>query len=86
MQNKDRDDAADDKATSRPRRREIPAAAVSVRPEEAFKLLGVGKTKGWQLIAIGALEAFYAGRTRLVTMRSIRALAHGDVAQTSQVT
>lgn len=64
--------------TSRRPRGDVPPGAVSVRPDDAFALLGVGRTKGWELLKMGALESVLVGKTRLVTMRSIRALVHSD--------
>jgi excisionase family DNA binding protein len=44
-----------------------------VRPAQACWLLGVGNTKLYELIAAGELESYLDGRSRRITMASIRA-------------
>ena len=43
-----------------------------VSVNEASRLLSLGKTKTFELIASGALESAKAGKKRLVRLRSIR--------------
>jgi hypothetical protein len=49
-----------------------------VRKPQMEEMLNVGPTKGQELINSGAVESFLCGRTRLITVRSILALAHGE--------
>ena len=54
--------------------------AVTVRIQQACEMLNIGQTKCNELIRTGALESFLLGKTRLITVRSIHALAHGKAA------
>ena len=47
---------------------------------DALEALGIGRSKGWQLIKTGQLETVNIGRRRLVRIESIRALANGEAA------
>jgi excisionase family DNA binding protein len=49
------------------------AGLIAVAPNTAFAMLGVGITKGYQLINSGELEAFKIGRATRITTESIRA-------------
>jgi excisionase family DNA binding protein len=44
-----------------------------VGPRIAWYLLGCGNTHGYELIAAGELESYLDGRSRRITMRSIKA-------------
>jgi excisionase family DNA binding protein len=44
-----------------------------VGPRVAWHLLGCGNTHGYELIAAGELESYLDGRSRRITMRSIKA-------------
>lgn len=66
------------KAPARRQPRSIPENAVSVRVPEMCAMLGVGPTKGAELIRTGAVKSVLIGRTRLVNVASIRALAGED--------
>jgi hypothetical protein len=44
-----------------------------VRPREAWRMLGVGNTRGYQLLNAGELETFKDGRSRKIIVSSIRA-------------
>ena len=64
-----------------------PEPGTAVAPEvllvPAYKvhpIIGTGPTTVKKLIADGVLESVKVGRSRLVTMRSIRALAHAEAA------
>jgi excisionase family DNA binding protein len=46
---------------------------LAVAPKQACRLLGVGNTRLYQLIAAGELESYRDGRSRRITMSSIRA-------------
>jgi excisionase family DNA binding protein len=46
---------------------------LAVSPREAFQMLGIGNTYGYELIANGELESYKDGRLRRITMRSIEA-------------
>lgn len=47
---------------------------VAVRPKDAFDALGVGVTKGYELIGSGELQAIKIGRATRITVASVRAL------------
>lgn len=44
-----------------------------VRPRDAWRMLGCGNTRGYQLLASGELESFLDGRSRKITVASIHA-------------
>ena len=46
---------------------------LAVSPKEAWAALGVGKTKGWELVARGDLESFKVDGATRITTASIRA-------------
>lgn len=46
---------------------------IAIPPKDAFAALGVGVTKGYELINSGELEAFHVGRARRVTTASLEA-------------
>lgn len=46
---------------------------LAVSPKTACKLLSIGNTRFYQLLAAGELESYRDGRVRRVTMRSINA-------------
>jgi excisionase family DNA binding protein len=54
---------------------------LGVAPNIAFGLIGVGVTKGYELIATGELRSYRIGRARRITMDSIRALIAEKLAQ-----
>lgn len=58
----------------------IPANAVSVRIPQMCEMLGIGTTKAAELIRSGAVESRLIGKTRIITVRSIIAIAHGEAA------
>jgi hypothetical protein len=43
-----------------------------VKPKIAWKLLGCSNTRGYELLAAGELDSFLDGRSRKITMESIR--------------
>lgn len=47
--------------------------ALLVPPDDGFKVLGVKKTKGWELIKTGQIEAVKIGRSTRITVASIKA-------------
>jgi hypothetical protein len=47
---------------------------LAVPPQIAWQLLQISNTKGYELIATGELESFLVGRSRRITMASIRSL------------
>jgi hypothetical protein len=51
---------------------------LAVSPKIAFAAIGVGNTRGYELINDGALEAFKIGRSTRVTWSSVKRLV--DVA------
>lgn len=54
--------------------REIPPNALGYRPLEFAALIGVGKTKAFEMIRRGEVESVLIGRTRIVKAASARAL------------
>ncbi len=46
---------------------------LALPPKQAFAAIGVGITKGYELIAAGDLETFKIGRATRVTTESLRA-------------
>lgn len=70
----------EDKAKRKTRPREIPAHPVSVRKSEMMLVLGIGATKADELIRTGAVKSIKHGRTRLISMESIKALIEGQAA------
>ena len=46
---------------------------LGVSPRQAGQLLNIGNTRTWQLMRSGQLETYREGRSRKITMRSIRA-------------
>ena len=48
-------------------------AFIALPPRDAFAALGVGVTKGYELINSGELETFKIGRSTRVTADSVRA-------------
>lgn len=46
---------------------------LAVPPKAAFAAIGVGVTKGYELINSGELETFKVGRATRVTTESVRA-------------
>lgn len=51
-----------------------PAPLLSVRVGDASRMIGIGRTKLYELIKAGDLEKVKIGRATLVTMRSLRSL------------
>ncbi len=51
------------------------ATAVLLPAEPAFELLGLGRTKGWELIRSGELPTVRVGRRRLIHRRDLEAFA-----------
>jgi excisionase family DNA binding protein len=45
---------------------------IAVSPREACRLLSIGNTRLYELIAAGEVESYRDGKSRRVTMRSIR--------------
>lgn len=54
---------------------------IAVTPKVGFDLLGVGVTKGYELINSGELEAFKIGRATRITTSSIEAFVARRVAE-----
>ena len=52
---------------------EVPSPDVLlVKPRQACRLLGFGNTKLYELLAAGELQSFKDGKSRMITMESIR--------------
>jgi excisionase family DNA binding protein len=59
--------------SNRPAEDNAPVALV-VRPKVAWEMLGCGNTRGYELLAAGELESYKDGRSRKITVASIKAL------------
>jgi excisionase family DNA binding protein len=44
-----------------------------VKPKVAWRMLGCGNTRGYELLASGELESYRDGRSRKITVASIKA-------------
>jgi hypothetical protein len=44
---------------------------LAVAPKDGFQMIGVSKSKGWELIAERELETFKVGRATRITVASI---------------
>jgi hypothetical protein len=61
-------------ATTRPEvTSRVDLEPLGVSPGQTGRLLNMGQTRVWALIGSGELESYKEGRSRKVTMRSIRA-------------
>ena len=69
-----------DKPTHARKSRPIADNAVAVRLPQMCEMLNIGPTKGQELIRTKRVESTLVGKTRLITVRSILALAHGEAA------
>lgn len=49
------------------------AEPLLVRPRDAWRMLGCGNTRGYQLLAARELESFLDGRARKITVSSLHA-------------
>lgn len=58
----------------------IPENAVAVRIPQMAEMLGIGYSKAAELVRDGAVESRLLGKTRLISVRSIEALIHGEAA------
>lgn len=54
-----------------------PLSPVSLPVEDAFELIGVGRTKGWELVRSGRLPTFKVGRRRLVHRQTLEEFLTG---------
>ena len=54
---------------------------IAVPPKDAFAAIGVGVTKGYELINTGELEAFKIGRATRITTASIQAYVARQISQ-----
>jgi hypothetical protein len=55
-----------------------------VKPKIAWKMLDCGNTRGYELLAAGELESYKEGRSRKVTVASIKALVARRLAGVGQ--
>jgi excisionase family DNA binding protein len=54
-----------------------------VKPKIAWKMLGCGNTRGYELLAAGELESYKDGRSRKITVASIKAFVARQLAAAS---
>jgi hypothetical protein len=45
-----------------------------VKPKVAWKMLGCGNTRGYELLAAGELKSYKDGRSRKITVASIKSV------------
>jgi len=57
---------------------------VTVRPKDAFAAIGVGVTKGYELISSGELDVIKIGRATRITVASINAMVARRMAEQRQ--
>ena len=58
---------------------------LAIAPKDAFAAIGVGITKGYELINTGELETFKVGRATRITTESIRAYVARQIAERQEV-
>jgi excisionase family DNA binding protein len=58
---------------SRDRESAFTVEPLVVSPRIAWQMLGCGNTRGYELIAAGELESYRDGRSRKITVASIKA-------------
>jgi hypothetical protein len=49
-------------------------APLVVKPKTAWRMLSCGNTRGYELLAAGELDSYKDGRSRKITVASIKAL------------
>lgn len=54
---------------------------LAIPPKDAFDAIGVGVTKGYELLSAGELESFTIGRARRITTSSIEAFVARRLAE-----
>jgi excisionase family DNA binding protein len=54
---------------------------LALQPRDAFAAIGVGSTKGYELINAGELEVFKVGRATRITTASVKAFVARRVAE-----
>jgi excisionase family DNA binding protein len=54
-----------------------------VKPKVAWKMLGCGNTRGYELLAAGELESYKDGRSRKIPVASIKAFVARQLAAAS---
>lgn len=57
---------------------------LTVRPKDAFAAIGVGVTKGYELIGSGELDVIKIGRATRITVASINAMVARRMAEQRQ--
>ena len=56
---------------------------IAIPPKDAFAAIGVGVTKGYELLNAKELDSFVIGRARRVTTASIRAYVERQIQRTA---
>jgi hypothetical protein len=59
-----------------------PFEPIAVRPAQAWRMLGCGVTRGYQLLNNGELDSFLDGNSRRITVASIHAYIQRKLAVT----
>ena len=54
---------------------------VAVKPRDGFHAIGIGNTKGYELIGSGELKAIKIGRATRITVASIKAYVERRLAE-----
>lgn len=57
---------------------------IALKVKDAFDMIGVGITKGYQLINDGELESFKIGRSTRITMASVESYVEREVSRWKQ--
>lgn len=57
---------------------------LAVAPKDGFQMIGVSKSKGWELIAARELDTFKIGRATRITTASIEAFVARQLASRPQ--
>lgn len=58
---------------------------LAVAPKDGFQMIGVSKSKGWELIATRELQTFKIGRATRITVASIEAYVARQLASRPQM-
>ena len=69
----DRNTNFESEARQQPRVAGVSLEPLVVKPRDAWRMLGCGNTRGYELLTAGELDSFLDGRSRKITVSSIHA-------------